>query len=266
MEKSLLQKSISYILLALILMFALTSIGNVAEFVHKYHEGWTGYTLGICFGVTLFTAAYLASVTKSNQTRKYALIVAGIFGTASATFQTSLYVSGGASWYIAVPLSFVPILAGEVGLALLESSYSSEHTHEVEQTAAGQLRQKVAQLEAQLEKQHELEQKHHADQATIQSLMLELEQIRQESADIMQSVTELNSKSIMAELPAKLRDDLAVLVDILSKHPVTSAEEFSNMSEWGRTKAHSVFQTAKAIRLIEFCNSDVNAYIVSEGS
>lgn len=263
MEKSILQRSISFILLGLILLFALTSIGNVAEFVHQYHEGWTGYTLGICFGVTLFAAAYIASVTQDAQTRTYALVVAIIFGCASATFQTALYVSGGAKWYIAATLSFVPILAGEVGLALLESSYSQEHATEAEQSLAYQLTRQVDDLEAQIEHYQSIEADKEALFEENSRLKAAVDQIRQEYTQLIDSSAQITPNSIISELPAKLRDDLLILREIVAHSPVKSADEFSKKTSWGRTKSHSVFQMAKAIRLIEFSNSEVNAYVLS---
>ncbi|MBV7334654.1 DeoR family transcriptional regulator [Chloroflexi bacterium TSY] len=150
-ERSIIQKGISWVLLALILMFAITSMGNVAHFVSKYHKGWTGWTLGACFGVTLFVSAYIASTAISEQTRKRALAVAIVFGLASATFQMSLYMDGGAQWYTAILLSFVPIVAGEVGLALVESSYSKDHEQEVEEKHSNLLTMDLERVTEQLD-------------------------------------------------------------------------------------------------------------------
>lgn len=149
-EKSLIQKSISWALLAMIALYSIASVGNVSEFIHKYHEGWTGYALGTGFGLTLFVSAYIASIAKQPDTRRYALLVAGTFGMTSAGFQMSLYMDGGARWYVAFPLAFVPIVVGEIGLALLESSYSREHQIEHDTRESARLAVEIEQLNQRL--------------------------------------------------------------------------------------------------------------------
>lgn len=139
-EKSIIQQSISRALLGLIVLYSITSTGNIAEFVTGYHKGWTGWTLGIAIGFTLFISAYIAATSQDKTTRYYALFVGLLFGVASATFQTVLYMASGAPIYIAIPLSFVPIVGGEVGLALVEGSYSRAHRENVESEAVKKLR------------------------------------------------------------------------------------------------------------------------------
>ena len=140
-DRSLIEKYISNALLVLILLFAITSTGNVTEYIHLYHKGWTGITLGLTFGVTVFTCAYIAATGKTKMTRTAAIVIGSIFGIASAFFQMNIYMTGGATREIAATLSFIPIMAGEVGLAILEHFYSrdsiaqNEHPIAVAQSA-----------------------------------------------------------------------------------------------------------------------------------
>ena len=125
-DRSLIERSVSFLLLALIAIFALNSIGNVQKYVGQYHEHWTGQALGIAFGTVVFVCAYIAATTTASA-RWVAIAIGTVFGVASANFQTQLYVSEGMQINTARALSYIPILAGEVGLALLESLYSKQH-------------------------------------------------------------------------------------------------------------------------------------------
>lgn len=124
-ERGLVERSVSFLLLGLIGIFALNSIGNVQKYVHQYHHHWTGDALGIAFGTVVFVCAYIAA-TSSGATRWVAIGIGAVFGVASAYFQTELYMSEGMKASTAHSLSYIPILAGEVGLALLESLYSKQ--------------------------------------------------------------------------------------------------------------------------------------------
>lgn len=128
-KRSLIERSVSFLLLGLICIFALNSIGNVQKYVHQYHHHWTGDALGIAFGTVVFVCAYIAATT-SGQTRWVSIAIGSVFGIASAYFQTELYMSEGMKSGTAHSLSYIPILAGEVGLALLESLYSKQHKHD----------------------------------------------------------------------------------------------------------------------------------------
>lgn len=125
-DRSLVERSVSFLLLGLICVFALNSIGNVQQYVSRYHNHWTGDALGIAFGTVVFVCAYIAATTGGN-TRWVSITIGTIFGVASAYFQTALYTSEGMLLSTALALSYIPILAGEVGLALLESLYSKQH-------------------------------------------------------------------------------------------------------------------------------------------
>jgi len=143
-ERSLIERSVSFLLLGLICIFALNSIGNVQKYVHQYHHHWTGDALGIAFGTVVFVCAYIAATT-SGQTRWVSIVIGSVFGVASAYFQTELYMSEGMKSGTAHSLSYIPILAGEVGLALLESLYSKQHK---QQETAAQATDLLAQLQA----------------------------------------------------------------------------------------------------------------------
>ncbi|MCB0125464.1 MAG: hypothetical protein KDE58_24590 [Caldilineaceae bacterium] len=150
-ERSMVERSVSFLLLGLICVFALNSIGNVQKYVSHYHQHWTGDALGIAFGTVVFVCAYIAATTHGNP-RWVAIVIGSVFGIASAYFQTNLYTSEGMQLSTALALSYIPILAGEVGLALLESLYSKQHReqHMAEITAQfqAQLQGKDAQITA----------------------------------------------------------------------------------------------------------------------
>lgn len=150
-DRSLVERSVSFLLLGLICVFALNSIGNVQQYVSRYHNHWTGDALGIAFGTVVFVCAYIAATTHAN-TRWVAIVIGTVFGIASAYFQTNLYTAEGMQVSTALALSYIPILAGEVGLALLESLYSKQHreqhTAQVTQELQGQLQAKDEQLAA----------------------------------------------------------------------------------------------------------------------
>jgi len=145
-DRSLIERSVSFLLLGLICIFALNSIGNVQKYVHEYHHHWTGDALGIAFGTVVFVCAYIAATT-SEQTRWVSIAIGSVFGLASAYFQTELYMSEGMKFGTAHSLSYIPILAGEVGLALLESLYSKQHKHH-------EVAEVVTQLQAQVQAQN----------------------------------------------------------------------------------------------------------------
>jgi hypothetical protein len=129
-DRSIIERSVSFLLLGLICIFALNSIGNVQKYVSQYHQHWTGDALGIAFGTVVFVCAYIAATTGGNP-RWVAVVIGTVFGLASAHFQTELYTSEGMQLGTARALSYIPILAGEVGLALLESLYSRQHRQQV---------------------------------------------------------------------------------------------------------------------------------------
>jgi len=148
-DRSLVERSVSFLLLGLICVFALNSIGNVQQYVSHYHNHWTGDALGIAFGTVVFVCAYIAATTHSN-TRWVAIIIGTVFGIASAYFQTNLYTSEGMQLSTALALSYIPILAGEVGLALLESLYSKQHREQHTADVTAQLHVQLQEKDAQV--------------------------------------------------------------------------------------------------------------------
>ncbi len=159
-DRSIIERSVSFLLLALICIFALNSIGNVQEYVGRFHNHWTGDVLGIAFGTVVFVCAYIAATTHGS-TRWVAVVIGTVFGVASAQFQSDLYMSEGMQPRTARALSFIPILAGEVGLALLESLYSRQHRAEMRAAEAATLHAAedaenaaIATLTEQLERQN----------------------------------------------------------------------------------------------------------------
>lgn len=148
-DRSLVERSVSFLLLGLICVFALNSIGNVQQYVSHYHNHWTGDALGIAFGTVVFVCAYIAATTHSN-TRWVAIAIGSVFGIASAYFQTNLYTSEGMQLSTALALSYIPILAGEVGLALLESLYSKQHREQHTADVTAQLHVQLQEKDAQV--------------------------------------------------------------------------------------------------------------------
>ena len=284
-QRSLIQTSISYALLAMIALYAITSVGNVVEFVSHYHDGWTGSSLGGGFGLTIFVSAYIASIARTRSTRFYALIVAGCFGLSSAWFQMTIYLEGGASPYIAAVLAFVPIVVGEIGIALLESSYSQEHeiVHQENETARWQT--KLNQLQQQLATASTEAEKATALQEQITTLQQALQQSQNEAAEYREKAS--NSDSLAADvnklaaerdslaakyehianeyqqsainidlLPQRLRGELQAGLELVTNGRITSQQEFITAAEWGRSKAQDIFKTIEALRLIRFENDE----------
>lgn len=190
-QRSILSRIASGFLLALIATFAITTMGNVADFVHRYHAGWTGWTLGAAFGVTVFLSSYIAATASTPRTRRIALAISIAFALSSAFFQVDLYLAGGAPLTTAFILAFVPITIGEAGLALLESSYSKDHEAEQEAHLSKKLAVQLASANAQLVAQSEEANQLQLDmQATLQSLQSEIAQSRA----TIQSLGERNSQ------------------------------------------------------------------------
>lgn len=193
-DRSLVERSVSFLLLGLICVFALNSIGNVQKYVSHYHQHWTGDALGIAFGTVVFVCAYIAATTHGNP-RWVAIVIGSVFGIASAYFQTNLYTSEGMQFSTALALSYIPILAGEVGLALLESLYSKQHKEQ-------HMADITAQYEANLQ----------AKEAQIGALTAELETAQRQLADLSVqetipsnvALTESAFQTIVEKLPQLL--------------------------------------------------------------
>lgn len=290
-QRSLIQISISYILLAMIGLYGLSSVGNIVEYIQHFHDGWTGISLGLGFGLTLFVSAYIASIAKTRQTRLYALLVAGCFGVSSAWFQMSIYLEGGASLYVAFALAFVPIVVGEIGIALLESSYSREHLaehdafesvrlqHELDETkqrlneamskaqAATALQQEVETLQQQLS---QLQTKAAADQKSAtesRELATKLAEIAAErdalAARLDVTATEFQQMAVEVDmLPQRLRGELQTALEIIEGNQIATQNDFILVADWSRSKAQDVFRIAEALKLIRFDNNDRNAFVV----
>ena len=183
-DRSIIERSVSFLLLALICIFALNSIGNVQKYVGRFHDHWTGDVLGIAFGTVVFVCAYIAATTHGHP-RWVAVVIGTVFGVASAQFQADLYMSEGMQPTTARALSFIPILAGEVGLALLESLYSRQHRAEVQAV-------ETAQKEAD----------EHALDATVAALTGQLKQQSQRILDLQQQADSAGKSLANAQLPS----------------------------------------------------------------
>lgn len=130
-NRSPIERSISYLLLGLILVFSISSAGNTIEFIGRYHKGPAGIALGVAFGTSVFIASYIAATAHTQATRATSIVIALGFGLASATFQMQIYSDGGASNLVAGLLAFLPITLGEVGLAVLEHLFAHDAPHPV---------------------------------------------------------------------------------------------------------------------------------------
>lgn len=209
-NRSLIERSISILLLALICVFALNSIGNVQKYVSRFHDHWTGDALGVAFGTVVFVCAYIAATTHSSP-RWVAIVIGSIFGIASAHFQTELYTLEGMSMRTALILSYIPILAGEVGLALLESLYSRQHRAE----------QNVAendQLSAQLMEQHN-------ELAMLEAQLQAIVQERDVAREELETVATTHS-----ELLQTIESQAA---DAQVQQPITAIEATNNATDSG---------------------------------
>ncbi|MEM7127017.1 MAG: hypothetical protein AAF702_11855 [Chloroflexota bacterium] len=282
--RSLIQVSISYILLAMIALYGLSSVGNIVEFIQHFHDGWTGWSLGLGFGLTLFVSAYIASIAKTRQTRIYALIVAGCFGLSSAWFQMSIYLEGGANLYVSFVLAFVPIVVGEVGLAMLESSYSKDHeivteTSELDRMQAELdeiqislleavaqakeaegLKEKVSDLQQALQESIDETTEYRNSAMKYDGLAKELAQLATErdklAAKLERAATEIQQTAINVDLlPQRLRSELQAALEIVAEGQITAQHDFVAAAQWSRSKAQEIFRTAEALKLIRMEDS-----------
>lgn len=274
MNRSPIQRNLSRVLVGLIFLFAATSTGNVAEFIEAYHSGWTGWTLGICFGVTLFVSAYIAATAKTKQTRLWSLVIGGVFGIASATFQTVLYMQGGAAWYIAVPLAFVPIVAGEVGLALMESSYNKEHGESEATAKEEELKTELAKLRTQY---NQVLTDSKQIQTQLESVRKESEKRLNESNEwrnlseslrtrLESAVTQLEKHtvdSVLKRLDDGKRDKFVRLLEVVQNERVQSAADLVRLTDLNKADAYSLWPIAQATGLV-YLNGD-GAYHTTNG-
>ena len=126
-DRSIIERSVSFLLLALICIFALNSIGNVQKYVGRFHDHWTGDVLGIAFGTVVFVCAYIAATTHSN-TRWVATVIGNtgsfIRDVASAWLMTDLSTSPAAVAMVqaaaTLPVFLLAIPAAPVRLRLPE--------------------------------------------------------------------------------------------------------------------------------------------------
>ncbi|MEM7130225.1 MAG: hypothetical protein AAF702_28095 [Chloroflexota bacterium] len=272
-SNSLIRRSISTALLALIILFALTTIGNVAKFVGKYHAGFTGWTLGTSIGATVFLSSYLFSIARTQRTKWTALVIAIAFGLTSAGFQTALYmIEGNAPWYVAVALSFIPIVFGETGLAILESNYSDEAESDGRSEQIIVLEQQVKQLTTQSESvegiQEQLASLQEAMQKQEDAYRQDMEAISTQRDDLLtlvaqleKQVDELNPLSLISRMPDKYREGLSSLVEIVSAENVKNAADFHRLSTLSKSLSYELFNLAKAINVIEL-DPSTEQYVV----
>lgn len=273
MNRSPIQRNLSRVLVGLIFLFAATSTGNLAEFIEGYHKGWTGWTLGVCFGVTLFVSAYIAATAKTKQTRLWALTIGCVFGLASATFQTVLYMHGDAPWFVAVPLAFVPIVAGEVGLALMESSYSKEHGEEELSAQAQGLKTQLENLQTQYGKvltdsefvQTQLEdvkKRSEEDRRTSEGLRTQLEQAEKESENLRSQLESLRQQlnyhtvdSVLNRLDDGKREKFSKLLETVETERVQSPADLVRLEALNKSDAYALWPIATATALV-YLNGD----------
>ena len=272
-QRSPIQRSISWLLVGLIGLFALASLGNVQEFIHQYHTGWTGWMLGGGFGVTVFVCAYLAATAKTRSTRIWALAVAGIFGVSSGFFQTWLYMEGNAPWYVAGLLSFIPIVIGEVGLALVESSYSRERDNQASDDVLTQHQQQLELLQNRLNQseqsaaqvQHELNQaRQMADkrQTEADKVRAELDALRTEHDRLQKEFNEFEPAAILARLDDAKREKVSAILETVQTERVTKPSDLM-MFGHGKSDVYALWPLVETSRLA-YPNGD-GAYHVRGG-
>lgn len=255
-NRSPIQRSISWLLVGLIGLFALTSLGNVAEFVHQYHKGWTGVTLGGGFGVTVFVCAYLAATAKTKSTRFWSLIVGGIFGLASGAFQAWLYIEGGAIWHVAALLSFVPIVVGEVGLALVESSYSKEHVEDFGLTEVqNQLDDLRTEYDRVCTELDEVRLRSEGVQKQSDQRQKQLDEVRSRLDQMQKQLDRHSVDSVLSRLDDGKRDKMVRLLDTVNNHRVQGPADLVKLSDFNKADAYALWPVAQAADLV-YLNGD----------
>lgn len=250
-SNSLLRRSISIVLFGIVLTFVITTSGNVSEFVHQYHSGFTGYTLGLCFGVTLFLSSYIYSIAKSKKTKYTALTVALAFGFTSAGFQTALYMNGDAPWYVAVALSFTPILFGEVGLAVLESNYSEEADTERSAVDTEALETQIRMLQNQAE----------THQLSLEAIKNERDEFETQLREFENMETTINPLSLLDQMSEKYKSGLTTLIETVAAGEVKSASDFQKASGLAKSFSYELFNMAKEIGIIQI-DTESDKYLV----
>lgn len=146
-ERTDLSKWVSKGLLILIALFAVSSVGNVSEFIYKYHPSGWAYVLGGAYGMVVFICAYITSTATGTATKAAAFVVGLVFAAASGYFQADIYVKGGATQTTANLLAYLPVIFGEIGLAIVEAYYSKDKIVAI----VSALKEQIATLTADIE-------------------------------------------------------------------------------------------------------------------
>lgn len=267
-NRSVIQKSISFLLVGLIFVFALSSFGNVREYIARFHAGWTSWALGGGFSVAVFVCAYLAATAKTAATRNWSIAVSVIFGIASGAFQFQLYTAGKADWLTAFLLSFIPIVVGEVGLALVESSYSREKVEQMPDLPDPELetlRQQLADVELRwTNSEQQLNQVQNelnnarllADERRTQSdeVRQELDALRTEYKQLRKEFNQFNPASVLSRLNDTQRQKMSELLALVSGRRI---EAPGDLIKHGLSKSdtYALWPVATAAQLV-YVNGD----------
>lgn len=272
-SRSLIQRSISTLLVGLIFVFALSSFGNTREYISRFHAGWTSYVLGAGFSVAVFVCAYLAATAQTQRTRNWSIAVGVVFGLSSGAFQFQLYRAGNADMVTAFLLSFIPIIVGEVGLALVESSYSRERDNQASDDVLTQHQQQLESLQNQLNQseqsaaqvQHELNEARQVAekrQTEADKVRTELDALRTEHDRLQKEFNEFEPASILARLDEAKREKISAMLDTVQAERVTKPSDLITFGH-GKSDVYALWPVVETARLA-YPNGD-GAYHVRGG-
>lgn len=254
------KKIVSFLLLSLIALYAITSTGNIIRLVDTVHHGWVSWTLGTSLGFTLALSSFVAAMSKTRKLFVHALIVAGLSGIMSAIFQTYMYISDGAEWYIAALLGFGIPLIGEVGLALLDAAFTDEHqtleTAKVENETVSRMEQILTSTRAQTQ---QLAQENAQLRSQLTALSSQSQQTENEishrhptaeSETQSQNPISKNEKPTETKRSAKALAKLQEVADAVANNSVSSYQELAETLGWANSTANRYWNMAIEDRLI----------------
>lgn len=262
-QRSILSRIASGFLLALIATFAITTMGNVADFVHRYHAGWTGWTLGAAFGVTVFLSSYIAATASTKRTRRIALLISVVFALSSGFFQVDLYVAGNAPLTTAFILAFVPITIGEAGLALLESSYSKDHEAEQERLLSDDLRAQVDELKSVLQSERNDMETERASLRNLTArnaqLQARIEQLQTQSAQVSPQ-PQPQAQDVPAVNADDISDSQVEIIRVIANNPQLQQKEIADATGKSATAISRQLKPLKDGGMLEFDGATWNLH------
>lgn len=118
-------KTVSFIVVLLIVILTLASVINIYEQTTNYHHGLQIWLIAAGFAASFSVTVYIVMIARTKTTKIVAGLFALVFGFISGLIQTELYGASGASQQIALAYGYgVP--AFEAALAILEALLNME--------------------------------------------------------------------------------------------------------------------------------------------